>query len=101
MQWYQLDHKQTICTLLQTDNHTSTPSLDFYRQVALPDAQPCQSTEGKFILHLLLKVDKKGYYEHSLNIIYATIMCRMTEKCILQVHVKHSANPRSTLFRLL
>jgi len=24
MQWYQLDHMQTICTSLQTDNHTNT-----------------------------------------------------------------------------
>jgi len=29
-QWHQLD---------QTDNHTSTPSLNFYRPEALPDAQ--------------------------------------------------------------
>ena len=39
-QWHQLDHMQTICTLLQTDNHTNTSSLDFY----MPDKQ-CQSTE--------------------------------------------------------
>jgi len=32
------DHMQTICTLLQTDNHTNTSSLNFYRPVALPDA---------------------------------------------------------------
>jgi len=25
-QWHQLDHMQTICTLLQTDNHTNTSS---------------------------------------------------------------------------
>jgi len=25
--WYQLDHKQTICTSLQTDNYTNIPSL--------------------------------------------------------------------------
>jgi len=24
-QWHQLDHMQIICTLLQTDNHASTP----------------------------------------------------------------------------
>jgi len=24
-QWHQLDHMQTICTSLQTDNHTNTP----------------------------------------------------------------------------
>jgi len=28
-QWHQLDHVQIICTLLQTDNHTSTSSLNF------------------------------------------------------------------------
>jgi len=28
-QWHQLDHMQTICTSLQTDNHTNTPSLSF------------------------------------------------------------------------
>jgi len=40
MQWHQLDHMQTICTSLQTDNHTNTLSLNFYRPDALPDAQP-------------------------------------------------------------
>ena len=27
--WHQLDHIQTICTSLQTDNHTNTLSLNF------------------------------------------------------------------------
>jgi len=43
MQWHQLDHIQTICTSLQTDNHTNTSPLDFYRPGALPDAQPTVS----------------------------------------------------------
>ena len=38
MQWHQLDHMQTICTSLQTHNHTNTPSLNFYRPDALVDA---------------------------------------------------------------
>ena len=42
-QWHQLDHMQTISTLLQTHNHTNTSSLDFYRPDALPDAQPTVS----------------------------------------------------------
>jgi len=47
-QWHQLDHMQITCTSLQTDNHASTSSLNFYRPDALPDAQPKrQSTEGK------------------------------------------------------
>jgi len=35
MQWHQLDHMQTICTSLQTDNHTNTSWL--------PDTQPTAS----------------------------------------------------------
>jgi len=40
MQWHQLDHMQTICTSLQSDNHTNTPSLNCYEPDALLDAQP-------------------------------------------------------------
>ena len=43
MEWHQLDHMQTICTSLQTDNHTNTSSLNVYRPDALPDAQPTVS----------------------------------------------------------
>jgi len=39
MQWHQLDHMQTICTSLQTDNHIKNLITQFYRQDALPDAQ--------------------------------------------------------------
>ena len=41
-QWHQLGHIQ-VCTLLQTDNHTSTPTLSFYRPDALPATQPTAS----------------------------------------------------------
>jgi len=46
-QWHPLGHMQ-VCTLLQTDNHASTPPLSFfYSPGALPAAhQQCQSTEG-------------------------------------------------------
>jgi len=37
-QWHQLDHIQIICTLLQTDNHASISSRNFFRPDALPDA---------------------------------------------------------------
>jgi len=37
--WYQADHMQIICTLLQTDNHASTPSLYFYMLDPLPDVK--------------------------------------------------------------
>jgi len=38
-QWQQLDHMQTICTSLQTDNYSNTLSLNFYRPDSLPGAQ--------------------------------------------------------------
>ena len=41
-QWHQLGHMQ-VCTSLQTDNHANTPPLVFYRQDALPAAQPTAS----------------------------------------------------------
>jgi len=41
-QWHQLGLMQ-VCTLLQTDNHTSTPPLFFYRPDALSAAQPTMS----------------------------------------------------------
>ena len=41
-QWHQLGHMQ-VCTSLQTDYHTSTPPLSFYRPDALPATQPTAS----------------------------------------------------------
>jgi len=39
-----------ICTSLQTDNHTSTSSLNFFtgRMLFLTPNQQCQSTEGNY-----------------------------------------------------
>jgi len=36
-----------ICTLVQTDNHTNTTSLDFYSLDTLPDAQPTVSKHAR------------------------------------------------------
>ena len=47
MQWHQLDRIQTICTSLQTDNHTNTLLLNFYRPDALPDAELTVSKHWK------------------------------------------------------
>jgi len=41
-QWHQLNHMQ-ICTSPESDNHTSTPHLVFYRLDALPANQPTAS----------------------------------------------------------
>jgi len=47
-QWHQLGYMQ-VCTSLQTDNHTSTPTLGIFtgRMLFLPPNQQHQSTEGK------------------------------------------------------
>jgi len=51
MQWHQLDYMQTICTSLQTDNHTVTLPLDFYgRMLFLTPNKQCQSTEGNTVI---------------------------------------------------
>jgi len=45
-QWHQLDRMQTICSSLQTDNHTNTSSLNFTgRMLFLTLNQQCQSTD--------------------------------------------------------
>jgi len=43
-QWHQLGHMQ-VCTLLQTDNHTSTPPLSFL-QAGCPSCRPTNSVKA-------------------------------------------------------
>jgi len=43
-QWHQLGHMQ-VCTLLQTDNHTSTPLLCFL-QAGCPSCHPTNSIKA-------------------------------------------------------
>ena len=43
-QWHQLGHKQ-VCTLLQTDNHASTPPLVFL-QAGCPSCRPTNSVKA-------------------------------------------------------
>jgi len=52
VQWHQLDHMQTICTSLQTDNHASTPPISFL-QAGCPSCRPTNSinTLKAHILH--------------------------------------------------
>ena len=48
-QWHQLDHMQIMCTSLQTDNHASTSSPNFFtgRMPFLMPNQQYQSTPGR------------------------------------------------------
>jgi len=50
--WHQLDHMQVICTSLQTDNHASTSSLQFFigQMLFPPPNQQHQNTKDKNIL---------------------------------------------------
>ena len=50
-QWHQLGHMQ-VCTLLETDNHASTPSLTFL-QAGCPSCRPTNSIKA-------LKVQPSG-----------------------------------------
>jgi len=43
-QWHQLGHMQ-VCTLLQTDNHASTPPLSFL-QTRCPSCRPTNSVKA-------------------------------------------------------
>jgi len=43
-QWHHLGHMQ-VCTLLQTDNHTSTPPLSFL-QAGCPSCRPTNSVKA-------------------------------------------------------
>ena len=43
-QWHQLGHMQ-VCTLLQTDNHASTPPLSFL-QAGCPSCRPTNSVRA-------------------------------------------------------
>ena len=47
---------QAICTSLQTDSHTNTPPVNFYRPYALPDAQPTVSQHRRHKLYKLKKI---------------------------------------------
>jgi len=62
MQWHQLDHMQTTCTSLQTDNHTNTSSLNFYRPDTLHDAQLTVSKHWRQRPDALLLKKETLYY---------------------------------------
>jgi len=56
-QWHQLDHMQ-VCTLLQADNHASTPPISFL-QTGCPSCCPTNSVKALKALLTVLLVAKK------------------------------------------
>ena len=63
-QWHHLDHMKVICTILQTDNYTSTLSLNFYGPDGLPDAKPTVSKHWRqlVIKHMHIKCCIISYF---------------------------------------
>jgi len=57
-QWHQLAHMQ-VCTLLQTDNHTSTPPLSFL-QAGCPSCRPTNSVKALKATYSVMKKKRKG-----------------------------------------
>jgi len=55
--WHQLDHVQTICTSLQTDNHTNTSSLNLVIELIIQNVETelcCWWMDGWIVGQLLL-----------------------------------------------
>ena len=73
LQWHQLDHMQTICTSLQTGNHTNTSSLNFYRPDALPDAtvghpsRRCRQRKNTALYTVCSPSTSKGQFRRGLK----------------------------------
>ena len=91
MQWYQLDHMQTICTSFQTENHTNTSSLNFYRPDALQDTHP---TVSKYCRQTLTAVNNKQWH-------YITYLnqCSNEFVCTLNIYFHHFQTNRKILTR--
>jgi len=82
-QGHQLDHMQTICTSLQTENYTNTPSLQFL-QAGCSSWRPTNSVK---VLKDIAKLCK-----------YSIISCRLVSVCLLQVRVPAKRMNGSSLF---
>ena len=71
-QWHQLGHMQ-ICSLLQTDNHTSIPPLSFL-QAGCPSCRPTNSVKA---LKKTKKWHKQNTYKTGKNNVAADCLSRM------------------------
>ena len=54
-----------VCSLLQTDNHASTPPLRFYRPDALPASRPTVSKHWRHWYPLNCKLNQKSFSEEN------------------------------------
>ena len=70
-QWHQLGHMQ-VRTLLQTDNHASTPPLSFFRPDAIPAAQPTASKHWR--QQLCTFTSELKYWDISFDLVVSVIL---------------------------
>jgi len=70
-------YMHTICTSLQTDNHTNTSSLNFYRPDPLPDAQTTVSKHWKQYMVTRHRPVNYTYYLNNLHY-HSTTSSRQT-----------------------
>ena len=79
-QWHQLGHMQ-VCTLLQTDNHTSAPPLCFL-QAGCPPCHPTNSVKA-------LKANRAIIYLHVGNHNCQQFIIMNTKAYLKSSHNKH------------
>jgi len=91
-QWHQLDHMQIICTTLQTDNHASTPSLNFLRMLLLMLNQQCQLCNTVGISNSSQYKSVQWLHICVIGIFHSTCVyrCRMAPEVIMCETVKDS-----------
>ena len=83
-QWHQLSRMQ-VCTLLQTDNHASTPPLSFL-QAGCPSCRQINSV--KALKGLWRESKCKILRNHCLN----KLAAKIAKVCCYILHLTHSAN---------
>jgi len=96
-QWHQLGHMQ-VCTSLQTDNHTSTPPLSFYRPGALPAAQPTASKHWRHLLQYTANICMKIYWTFPICFLVFICVCVISHICTAGINVLLSESSESILF---
>jgi len=75
-----------VCTLLETDNHASTPPLIFYRPDALPAAQPTASKHWRHVATHVNNFTDQQYYDTELP----SVDYGFTDLHGIWVHCQHS-----------
>ena len=98
-QWHHLGHMQ-VCTSLQTDNHTSTPTTQFFtgRMPFLPPNQQRQSTEGKnWNMQYTCWQKLVGLGSILAAILLADTLCIYTKKQFKTTYLWHTQQNKPTM----